>query len=185
MGEQIVRSAASRIPCSWIIVRPTSIWGPWFDIPYKTFFLTVARGQYFHPGRREIRKSFGYVGNTIFELDKLISAPLEQVNGKTLFLADYPPVEIRTMANCIQQKMNVKPVKTLPFALLKMLAIGGDMLKAGGWKNPPLTSFRLNNLVTEMVYDLEPLGKIVGELPYPMEAGIEQTVSWMRQQGEV
>lgn len=184
-GEQIVRASASRIPCPWVIVRPTSIWGPWFDIPYKTFFLTVAHGHYFHPGNRVIRKSFGYVGNSIFELDKLMSAPVDQMNGKTLFLADYPPVDIRLMANCIQQKMAVEPVKTLPILFLKTLAAGGDILKAVGWKNPPLTTFRLNNLMTEMIYDLGPLEKAAGKLPYSMEAGIEQTVAWMRQQGEI
>ncbi len=30
-GEQLVRAAESL--GEWVIVRPTSIWGPWFDVP--------------------------------------------------------------------------------------------------------------------------------------------------------
>ena len=40
--EKLLRKS-TRIPCSWTMVRPTSIWGPWFGIPYKTFFLPSPR----------------------------------------------------------------------------------------------------------------------------------------------
>lgn len=34
--EQLVRSLATGL-LMWTIVRPTSLWGPWFDIHYKNF----------------------------------------------------------------------------------------------------------------------------------------------------
>ena len=37
IGEKIVRDS-KKLNGNWIIVRPTSLWGPWFDIPYKNFF---------------------------------------------------------------------------------------------------------------------------------------------------
>ena len=41
LGEKIVR--ASKIKnTDWLIVRPTSLWGPWFGIPYKSFFDIIA-----------------------------------------------------------------------------------------------------------------------------------------------
>ena len=60
--EILVRES-TLIPCPWAMVRPTSIWGPRFGVPYKNFFSTVASGYYFHPGRHDVRRSFGYVGN--------------------------------------------------------------------------------------------------------------------------
>ena len=35
IGEKKIRSA--NLNCEWAIVRPTSIWGPWFDYSYKDF----------------------------------------------------------------------------------------------------------------------------------------------------
>ncbi len=184
VGENIVRESKA-IPCSWIIVRPTSIWGPWFDIPYKTFFLTIARGHYVHPGNRTIEKSFGFIGNSVYQLQKLMSAPADKVNGKTFFLEDYPPINVREMAEFICETMGVATIRTAPLAALKIGAMVGDILKLTGWKNPPLTSFRLNNLLTNMVYDSAELEALVGELPYTMRQGIAETVEWMRVRGEI
>ncbi|MDZ4255624.1 MAG: NAD(P)-dependent oxidoreductase [Sulfuritalea sp.] len=185
IGEKLVRDAISRLPCPALIVRPTSIWGPWFDVPYKTFFLTIARGRYVHPGTEQILKSFGFVGNTIHELEKLMDAPAGAVAGKTFYLADYPPIDVAAMANTIQQLLGVKPIKTVPVEVLRPAAWVGDCLKALGWKNPPLTSFRLDNLLTPMVHDLEPLQAVVGVLPYSIVDGVRTTVDWLRAQGEV
>jgi hypothetical protein len=63
------------------MVRPTSIWGPWFEIPYRTFFDATARGRYLHPRGRKVRKSFGYVGNTVYQLDRLMFAEGPKVLG--------------------------------------------------------------------------------------------------------
>ena len=185
LGEKLIRKNAGQIPCSWLIVRPTSIWGPWFDVPYKTFFLTVARGRYAHPGTSHLRKSYGFVGNTVYELERLMEAPEDAVMGNTMYLADYPPIDVAEMANSIQDVLGVDPIRTVPVALLRLPAWIGDGMKALGWHNPPLTSFRLNNLLTPMIHDLEPLRAVVGELPYSMQEGVRTTVAWLKDQGEV
>ncbi len=185
IGEKIVRDAASRIPCPWLIVRPTSIWGPWFDVPYKTFFLSIAKRRYVHPGSGQILKSFGFVSNTVHELQCLLDAPGEAVRGKTLYLADWPPVDIAQMANSIQRRLGIPPIKAVNQGVLRAVAWLGDTLKALGWHDPPLTSFRLNNLLTPMVHDLKPLRAIVGELPNTMEMGVSITVDWLRARGEL
>lgn len=184
-GEKIVRGNAARIPSPWVIVRPTSIWGPWFDVPYKTFFLAIAKGRYFHPKNYNMNKSFGYVGNTVYQLHKLMMASVEMVDGKTFYLADYPPTNVKKMADLIQKTMGVKKVKTLSLGMLRSIAFVGDILKQAGWQQTPLTSFRLNNLLTEMVYALKSLEEIVGELPYSLESGIKETVAWMRENNEI
>ena len=89
------------------------------------------------------------------------------------------------MANIIQHELGVAPIKTVNTSILRSAAWVGDCLKAFGWRNPPLTSFRLSNLLTPMVHDLTPLQAIVGELPYSMEEGVRITVDWLRAQGEV
>lgn len=185
LGEQIVRAASGRISCPWIIVRPTSIWGPWFDIPYKTFFLTIAKRRYFHPGKAQILKSFGFVGNSIYQLQRLLDADAATVTGHTSYLADYPPINVAEMANTIQHTLGIPKIKSIDVPFLKLAAFVGDAMKAFGWRNPPLTSFRLQNLLTPMEHDLTFLQTTVGPLPYSMPQGVKLTVDWLRQQGEV
>ena len=182
-GEQIVRAASLSIP--WVIVRPTSIWGPWFDVPYKTFFLTIARGRYLHIRGHAVDKSFGFVGNTTYELDRLVSASPSVMDGKTLYLADYPPLNVRDFAERIRREIGARRIPTVPLIFAQALAATGDLLQRLGWRHPPLTTFRLANLVTEMVFDLSQLQAIVGVLPYSLDEGIRLTVEWLRSRGEV
>jgi len=57
------------------------------------------------------------------------------------------------------------------------------MLKKAGYRNPPLTSFRLENLCTNMLYDFWGLPHITGALPISMEEGVAKTVAWMQHTG--
>ncbi|HTP40141.1 MAG TPA: NAD(P)-dependent oxidoreductase [Steroidobacteraceae bacterium] len=183
-GELLVRQqAANRF--HWFIVRPTSIWGPWFDIPYKPFFTAVARGRYLHPDGRRIEKSFGHVGNSIFQLQRLLAAPAQQTRGRTFYLADHEPIDLLEMAVAIQDAAGARPVRNVPYALLKGAAYLGDAMKRMGYKEPPITTFRLDNLVTNMVYDLKPVQEIVGALPFSMREGVGRTVAWMRSAGQL
>lgn len=178
-GEKIVRAQVGDAHV-WTLVRPTSIWGPWFDIPYRTFFDTVRAGRYFHPGGVKVRKSFGYVGNSVHQLRRIMNAPAEQVNRRTFYIGDYEPIEVFGFAQTIAREFGVGPVKTLPLGLLKLMALAGDILQKLGYKNPPLTSFRLDNLCTNMLHNFGDLPVVTGPLPYTAEQGVKQTVAWMK-----
>ncbi|MFI5107218.1 MAG: NAD-dependent epimerase/dehydratase family protein [Terriglobales bacterium] len=183
--EQLIRDADNRIPCSWTIFRPTSIWGPWFDVPYKTFFTAIAKGHYVHPGNRTIKKSYGYVGNVVVQLQRAMMAPAEATEKKTFYLADYQPLDVHEWAELIQKTMRTSKIRTVPVSALRPIALLGDIAKKAGWSNPFLTSFRLDNLLTEMVYDVEPLQRIAGPTPYSLEDGVKETVDWMHRHGEL
>ena len=184
-GEQLVRARAATAPWDWIQVRPTSIWGPWFGVPYKLFFDAVARGRYVHPQGLQILKSFGFVGNTVRQLAAISSADRSLIDKRTIYLADYPPIDAGEMAAIIRSELGLPIGREVPLWLLKVAAGAGDVGKALGWKQPPLTSFRLANLVTPMVHDLAPLQAIAGTLPYSMKDGVRLTIAWMRSQGEL
>lgn len=180
LGEKIVREA-NDLRYTWCIVRPTSIWGPWFNIPYRTFFDSVLAGRYVHPKGQRVYKSFGYIGNVVFELLSLIDAPCGRIQGGTFYLADYEPIEVYSFAKEIARQAGRGNIREVPFAALKIGALVGDALKLFGLKNPPLTSFRLSNLVTQMRYDMANLAAITGTLPYSNMQGINKTLLWMAQ----
>jgi nucleoside-diphosphate-sugar epimerase len=178
IGELLVKE--DKINKEWVLFRPTSIWGPWFGIPYKLFFETIQKNLYFHQGNLNPLKSFGYVKNTIYQLDKLLHAPLQTVNKKIFYLCDYPPLYLREWSRLIQQELNSRKIPEYPLFLLRGAAYIGDLFSKIGFQKIPITSFRLNNLITNMVYDTTALQAICGQLPYNLHAGVKETVGWMK-----
>lgn len=182
-GERIVHQRAGDSYC-WSIVRPTSIWGPWFDVPYKGFFTAVQRGLYAHPRNRIVRRSYGFVLNIVAQIESLMFGPIEKskIHRRTFYLADYEPLDVKHWADLIAQSFGRGGARQIPMPVLRTAAKVGDILKRCGVRNPPLTSFRLKNLVTDAVFDLSPLKSICGESPYTLEQGVALTTAWMRAQ---
>ena len=178
IGEKLVRE--SRMKCSWVIVRPTSIWGPWFEHSYRTFFQVVDRGLFVQPGSQKIVKPLSFVGNTVHMMQHLLLCTDRQVVGKTFYLGDYPEHSIQEWADLIRKstgRQGKTPV--FPISILWGLAAIGDLLKRMGWSDPPLTKFRLKNMLTGAHYPIEKTQKIVGELPYSLNEGVLKTLDWM------
>lgn len=176
-GERLVRGA--NLYCAWCIFRPTSIWGPWFGVPYKDFFMSIARGRYVHPRGVRIRKSFGYVGNTVHQLSALLNVSSERYHQKTFYLADRP-IDVQEWAQLISTEIGRPRPRMVPLGLLKMIAGLGDISKGWGYREPPLTRFRLDNLLTDMVYDTRLIEDIAGPGPFQLSEGVRDTVAWLR-----
>ncbi|KAA8486793.1 nucleoside-diphosphate-sugar epimerase [Arcticibacter tournemirensis] len=174
-GELLVK-AIKDATYNWIIIRPTSIWGPWFKIPYIDFFDVVYKGRYVNFGKT-CTKTYGYIGNTVFQLRKLISA--EGVHKRTFYLGDRPAIPISDWANEISLEMGKGKIKSVPFALIKCAAIAGDIL--GGLKIKfPMTSFRLANMKTNNVLPLDDIYQVVDELPFTRLEGVRNTLKWLK-----
>lgn len=177
-GERIVEIyAKDRIP--YVIVRPTSIWGPWFSTPYRDFFNVIKRGMYVHPRGFRIFRSYGFVLNTVFQLDKLVEFGKLDMLGRTIYLADYQPIELFEWGVMIQNQLHAPKIRELPLALFKIGASLGDFLKIIKISFP-LTSFRLNNMLTEAVHDTMPLKELTGSLPFSARDGVRITCDWIK-----
>jgi len=174
-GELVVKSLASGL--DWVIVRPISIWGPWNSEPYRQFFHSVLRGYYFNIGNFQSLRSLGFVGNTVFQLCSIAEAPVSLVSSKLFYLADYEPLSLRKMAFKIAKYRSFfSCIPTLPLFLVKILAFLGDFLVVKCRLAFPLTTFRLNNLLVEYVFDLSSLSDVCGPLPYSSDDGIRLTI---------
>lgn len=182
IGEKKFRE--SQLSCDWVIVRPTSIWGPWFDHSYKKFFQVLDRGWFIQPGQKPIVKPLSYVGNTVHMMQKLLLYNGTEVSKRTFYLGDYPQTSIQEWADLIRTELG-KSGKTPVFSIggLRLLAKVGDVCKFLGWNDPPLTSFRLSNILTGAYYPIEKTQEIVKELPFSLQQGVRQTLVWMEKQG--
>lgn len=179
LAEKIVNKNRKLLGPKWVILRPTSIWGPWFDIPYKDFFNTIKNNRYFHPKGKKILKSFGYIGNTIFQM-KYIAVNIKLFSSQIIYLCDNEPIDLKDMSLLIQKNFNSRKIYDIPIFVLKFISYIGDALKFFCYKNPPLTSFRLNNLLTNMVFSNAPLSLRVPDLPFSLEEGVMITCEWMK-----
>lgn len=172
--ESIIRK--KNPPYKWVIVRPTSIWGPWFSIPYVDFFNTILAGRYMHIEGVETQKTYGYVGNTTIQMISIAEA-MDELVGRIVYLGDWPAYTISEWANEIAGLVGKRP-PVVPLFMFKMLASFGDLLKKLGI-GFPMTSFRLSNMMTSNVHDLSLLKSVVGNLPFSRIDGTRKTLSWL------
>ena len=176
--EKLIRERRGGVP-GWCIVRPTTVWGPGMSDHYRRFLRMIQQGRYFHVGRKPLWKSYGYVGNVVYQYRKLIEAPVDRIHQKIFYLADYHPTSLRDWADGLQREFGVRPIRTLPERLAKFAAKFGDAINYLGFGNFPFNSFRLKNILTEYQFDLSATEQVCGDLPYTVDEGIAEVVQWM------
>jgi nucleoside-diphosphate-sugar epimerase len=140
------------------------------------------RGTYVHPRGVRVFKTFGYVENTAEQLYALAHAAPDLAASATVYLGD-PPLEVGAFAELIARTASVSKPRRTPRGLLAGLAKVGDFAKRAGLSDqPPLTSTRLRNLTTDMVFDLDDIARICPPR-VSLEEGVRRTVTWMDREG--
>ena len=164
----------------WALLRPTTIWGPHHVGLREEFLSVLRRGLYVHPGGPSCRRSYGYVGNAVHQIRRLLEAPREAMHRRTFYIGD-PPIELLAYINGFSRRLTGKDVRVVPYGLMKSAALVGDLAAALGWKSVPLTSYRLANMTRDNVLDMAPTLAVTGANPFTLEQGIEATVAWLNQ----
>lgn len=164
----------------WCIVRPTTIWGPGTSAHYQRFYGMIRTGRYVHIGRETALKSYGYVGNAAAQLLRLLVAPAERVNRRTLYVADYEPITLDAWADEFQRQLGAPPIRRLPVAAAVAAAKIGDFVNMVGFPDFPFNSFRLRNVRVAYRFDLAATEAACGPLPYTTSEGVAETVAWLR-----
>lgn len=173
-GELLVKSINDS-SYSWVIIRPTSIWGPWFGIPYIDFFNIVYQKKYFDFGNT-CTKTYGFIDNTVYQIQKLLS--LKDIHKRTFYLGDAPAIQISEWANEISIEMGKGKIRKVPFAAMRMAAMVGDVLTKLNIKFP-ITSFRLSNMTTNNILPLDDLYQLTGPGPVSRLQGVQKTINWL------
>lgn len=164
--------------CDWCIIRPTSIWGPWFGVPYRNFFDMVMRRMYFHIGHIQCHKTYGYIGNAVYQIEQLLFAETRDESNKVFYIGDEPAYEINEWADEIANEIGFR-VPTMPVWFVKCLAKFGDFLGLFGI-HFPMQSFRFGNMTNDGVNDMTNTYKIAPDMPYTRLEGTKATIAWIR-----
>ncbi len=120
--ELVTREAG--LNCAWTIIRPTTIWGPW-SLRYRdVMFKVMRKGLYFHPGKGRVVRSYGYVGNVVWQIDRMLSVPRALVDRQVLYVGDRP-FDLKEWVEVVSRELTGKPVRYIPTALIRLMAWGG------------------------------------------------------------
>ena len=163
--------------CDWAILRPTSIWGPWFGVPYRNFFDMVKSKMYFHIGHRSCSKTYGYVENAVYQIKQILFNETTDNDNKVFYLGDRPAIYIEEWADQIAGQLGHKVIR-FPYWMIKCAALVGDVLGKLGL-HFPMTSFRLRNMTTDNIINVDNTYRIAPNPPVERIEGIKRTLKWM------
>lgn len=176
-GEKYVSECSDSLP-DFYIVRPTSIWGPWFNEPYRHFFDLVLSGRFLDIGDRYCSKTYGYVGNSVNQIKSLLFHSKKN-KGEVFYIGDMPPLQISHWAHLISEIAGIGKPKKIPYFILLGAAYFGDFLGLLCRVRFPMTTFRLRNMTTNNIIDCQ---SICDENQYPhisLEDSITTTLNWI------
>jgi nucleoside-diphosphate-sugar epimerase len=172
--ELVTREAG--LNCAWTIIRPTTIWGPW-SLRYRdVMFKVMRKGLYFHPGKGRVVRSYGYVGNVVWQIDRMLSVPRALVDRQVLYVGDRP-FDLKEWVEVVSRELTGKPVRYIPTALIRLMAWGGDVLKAVHIPFP-ITSGRFRSMTSDYVTPMDKTIQVVGEAPWSIQDGVKAMVRW-------
>lgn len=166
--------------CDWAILRPTSMWGAWFDEPYRKFFDMVKRRLYFHIGHTSCTKTYGYIENATYQIEQILLNDTTDESNKVFYLGDNPPVFIEEWANQIAAELGHNRPVRIPLWMIWPVAKIGDVLKNRLHIFFPLTTFRIKNMSTDNIINLNNTYRIAPNPPVDRITGIRRTLSWMK-----
>jgi len=176
IAEKIARRA--RLDCTWTIVRPTNIWGPW-HMRHKSELLHVLnKGYYLYPGKRIVTKSYGYVKNIAYYIFRILEMPEETVNGKTFYIGDEPMDQLEWI-NGMSQELTGRNVRIVPRFVIRLVASVGDAISLMRGRKFILTSSRYTNMITDYPTPMEQTFAVLGKGPHSLQDGIRDTAAWL------
>jgi nucleoside-diphosphate-sugar epimerase len=177
--EELTRKA--NLSCTWTFVRPTNIWGPWHMRYRQEAWRVIHKGMYLHPGGKPVVRSYGYVGNIVWQMAQIFNAPKEIIDKQVFYVGDRP-IDIYEWVNEFSMALRGKHAFRAPRVLLHAIGMVGDIFSKFG-KSFPLTVSRYKNMTSDYLTPMEKTFDTFGEPPFSLEGGVDETVKWLKQVG--
>lgn len=179
-GESKVRTERltrdSGLP-HWVIVRPTTVWGPWLA-RHRMLYKALQGGYYFHPSGPSCRRSYGYVGNVAHQYLRILDLPPSATHGRVLYVGD-EPIELNQWVNVLASRLGARTPRNAPRSLLKTGAWFGDLFERVCGRRFPLDSHRLRSMTEDYLAPMKPTFDLLGPPRHSVEEGFDLTLRWL------
>jgi nucleoside-diphosphate-sugar epimerase len=174
LAEKITINKCSELGIAYLIIRPTSVYGPWGGSPYREFFQAIKNSRYFHVGRADNLVSLVYVENLV---DQTILLSLnESANNQLFFGNDFHPYTMREIVDAAANYYNVK-IYAVPSPLMTMVAYAFGVFKLFGI-NVPIYPSRLKNIKANYCYDIHKSIRLGYDPKFDLREGVVKTLDW-------
>lgn len=161
---------------SWVIIRPTNVWGKW-HLRYPTQFWRVLReGKYVHPDKKDVIRSYAYVGNVCDQVMHFL-INIERLNKEIFYVGDEPMV-LYNWVNAFSLALRGKKVRVVPKELVYFLALCGNALKLLK-VNFPITTSRYRSMTLSNPAPMQKTFEEVGRPKISLEEGVRVTAEWL------
>lgn len=178
VGEQLILKSELQSSAQITILRPTSIWGPWFGPPYDQFFKFAARKILVLPSCNLAKKSFGYVGNLVTQTLQFVYQDVAVGCNKPMYLSDFTPVDIKVFFKNIREKESLPKAIYLPKTMFYLASLLGDILGKVGVVFP-LNRYRWKNLTEDRCVDATEIVPIPTKMQVKLDDAIMETLIWL------
>ena len=175
--EKLTRQA--NLECTWTIIRPTNIWGPWHMRYRRELLRVLEKGFYLYPGKKTITKSYGYVKNIVYYILRILEMPKDTVNKKTFYLGD-EPIDQLEWINSFSQQLRGRDVHIVPRWLMRSMALVGDVISSVRGRKFIFTSTRYKSMTTDYATPMKKTFDILGKGPHTLEEGVRDTAMWLK-----
>ncbi len=173
--ERLTRAAD--LPVPWTLIRPVNIWGPWHERYRREFWRVAQRGLYVHPAGPPVLRTYGYVGNVVWQIGRILSAPREKIHRRVFYVGD-PPIDVFDWADGFCRALRGRGARRVPRFLLRGLGLLGDGLAHLG-RTFPLTTSRYRNMIQSYEVDMGGTVNALGPAPFSLSDGIRESASWL------
>lgn len=171
--ERVVRETdGGGVP--WCLARPTTVWGPRMSPHYTSVLRLIDKGMFFHSGAGPLLKSYAYAENISHQYVQLLRATDDAIRRRVFYMADYEPFSLRDYINAIASNLGRRRPITLPLPVARLMGWTGDLLTKAGLRFP-FTTFRLNNIRTEYIFDMSATESVCGPVPVSFDEGVSRT----------
>lgn len=154
IGEYIIHSMLAESRVSYVIFRPTTVWGPGMSSHYQAFLRLLQKRLYFHPSLKAY-KSFAFIDNAISQILAL-TFNCDVSPSRVVYVCDDVPLDISRWCDDLAAAMGVSAPLKLPYSLCKLLAIANELASSVfNLSRPliPLTCRRLRNITTSYSFN--------------------------------
>lgn len=157
----------------YLILRPTNIWGEGNMIYVDGLFDVMSKGLYYHPNKKDVLRSYGYIENLCHQTVMLMKSP---ELDKIFYLSD-EPIRLLEWVEKLQYAINGEKVKTLPLIIFRVASYLGEFLKILGVRFP-MNKTRLTNMISPNPVPIQDTFAVTGQNPYTIDQAVKRTIDW-------
>jgi nucleoside-diphosphate-sugar epimerase len=177
IAEQDIRENPPDV--TWVIVRPTNVWGPWHLRYQREFWRVVGRGLYLHPAQPDPIRSYAYVGSVCAQILAVLTVESGRVHERALYVGD-EPIRQSLWVDAFSVALRGRRARRVPGGLVAALGRVGDLAQRAHLPSP-ITSERYASMTSDYPTPMYRTAGALGELhSVRLDVGVRQTTEWLQ-----